>query len=472
MVVNDFSQLPIVDVRGKLMGIISEQTIVRKYHLINGKVPLLDLTVDHCQEPATTLPPDEDIFKALDLLNSVYAIVIVDNGEPHGILTDYDTTRFFRDIAGGLLLVEDIEVTLRKYIEAAFSDEHSTQAALVAAFGTNRQDTTKPAFEYEELSFGQHIQLITTERNWSKFKGVFEPKDLFTRMMKPVGDIRNQLAHFRKRLDIVQQDTLEQVRSWLATRPELNPPHVLQVHPTGVQMTSTMASKEMYSSFQNWLKIQAYEESKTSDIRVTIKDIEALVGKPLPSTAVEHESWWSNDYQNNPQSLTWLEAGWRVGNVNISSGEITFHRTNTALTQLFFTDLLERLKVVRPGITNATKTQPRTWWSFSAGRSGFSFGWAFVQDMLRVELYIDAEEYGESKKFFDKLQEQQAIVEKEFGHPLSWDRLDRRRGCRIFLTEQAKVTDSPEKLEEVKQWAVATMIKFVDVFQSRIKMLS
>jgi predicted transcriptional regulator len=105
MVVNDFSQLPVVDAWGKLMGIISEQTIVRKYRLINGNVSLLDLTVDHCQVPAVTLPPSEDLFKALDLLKNVYAIVIVDNREPCGILTDYDTTYFFREIAGGLLLV-------------------------------------------------------------------------------------------------------------------------------------------------------------------------------------------------------------------------------------------------------------------------------------------------------------------------------------------------------------------------------
>ena len=101
MVANDFSQLPIVDSQGKLFGIISEQSIVRKYRLINGNTSLLDLTVDHCQVLAVTLPLSEDLFKALDLLKNVYAIVIVDNGEPCGILTDYDTTHFFREIAGG-----------------------------------------------------------------------------------------------------------------------------------------------------------------------------------------------------------------------------------------------------------------------------------------------------------------------------------------------------------------------------------
>lgn len=469
MVANDFSQLPIVDSHGKLTGIISEQSIVRKYRLINRNVSLLDLTVDHCQVPAVVLPPSEDLFKAVDLLKNVYAIVIVDNGEPCGILTDYDTTHFFREIAGGLILVQDIEETLRKYIEAAFSKDNPMQAALMFAFGHSRQDTTKPMFEYEQLSFAQHIQLIITERNWPKFKGVFEPKDLFTEMMEPVGEIRNQLAHFRKRLDAIQQDTLEQVRSWLATRPELNLPHASQVHPTSVQVSSAKASKEMYASLEDWLKTQAIEERKLSDIRVSLQDIEALLPEPLPSTAHEHESWWSNDYLNQPQSLAWLRAGWRVRDVNLATQEVIFRRTNSVLMQLFFAELLERLKTARPDITNATRTQPETWWSFSGGRSGFTFGWAFVQDMLRVELYIDVGEG--TKKLFDRLKAQKPSIEGEVGTDLNWDRLEHRRGCRISLTKLAKVTDPQEQLEEVKEWAVSTMIKFVDAFQPRIKNL-
>lgn len=162
MVENDFSQLPVVDSQGKLLGIISEQSIVRKYRLIGRSVSLLDLTVDHCQTTPDVLPPSEDLFKALDLLKNVSAIIIVDNGEPCGILTDYDTTHFFREVAGGLLLIEDIEVTLRKYIEAAFPEDNPMQAALIHAFGY--KDTAKPVVGYNELSFGQHIQLITAEK--------------------------------------------------------------------------------------------------------------------------------------------------------------------------------------------------------------------------------------------------------------------------------------------------------------------
>src|SRR5260370_16641010 len=76
MVANDFSQLPIVDSQEKLSGIISEQSIVRKYRLTNGNVSILDMTVDHSQVPAVVLPPSDNLFKALHLLINVYAITI------------------------------------------------------------------------------------------------------------------------------------------------------------------------------------------------------------------------------------------------------------------------------------------------------------------------------------------------------------------------------------------------------------
>lgn len=143
-------------------------------------------------------------------------------------------------------------------------------------------------------------------------------------MMEPVGKIRNQLAHFRKRLDAIDQDTLEQVRSWLATRPDLNPSYAVQIHPTDTQVASARSSKEMYAGLRDWLKSQLVKEKKLSEIRVTFQDIETLLPEALPSTAHEHESWWSNDDLN----LIWLEAGWRVKDVNLAAEEVTFQRSN------------------------------------------------------------------------------------------------------------------------------------------------
>ena len=287
----------------------------------------------------------------------------MDGKKPIGLLTDYDMTHFFRDVTGGLIQVEDIEVTLRNYIETILPEGNVRDAAIYRQFKSERK--------FDEFTLGEQILLVTNEKNWSRFEEYLGPRELFKEMMKSSKRIRNKLAHFRIRLDPAQRDILEQARYWLSIRPKL-PIDVSQVHPSNGQ------------------KLQAYlkqaEADKKNDVQVNLLDMEELLQSPLPSTAYEHEGWWSNDYLNNPQALIWLKAGWRISDVSISDQRIIFHRTNTVLWQMFFAEMLDRLKSSRPGITNAVKTQPETSWSFSGGRSGFNFGWAFGLDNLRVRV--------------------------------------------------------------------------------------
>jgi CBS domain-containing protein len=478
MIENDFTQLPVVDKDGDLIGIISEQRIIRMYyHLIEG-VSLLDLKVDHCIAPAITLPPDRDLFEALNRLKDkdVFAIVVTKNNKPVGILTDYDMTQFFRDFSEGLIFVEDIEVTLRQHIEKTFPDEHSMMAALMAAFKPDRRDPNRPAKKYEELSFYDYIQLITNERNWPKFKGIFEPTDMFVKLMEPVRETRNNLAHFRGRLNLIQRDALIQALNWLANRPKAEISKVVNVPASAAIAYSTDMAGGNYGSLQNWLQEQ--RKNKEKDIRVKFQDIETLLGESLPPSAKEHRSWWENDYIDNKQSLSWLQAGWRVEDVDLIAGVVTFHRTDDVLRQLFFADVLARLKSVRPDITRTEKALPQSWLNFGAGRTGFGFAWAFTYDvqkkpMLRVELYIDTGEREENDRVFSILHRQRENIEKEIGTTLQWQQLeDTKRGaCRISLARPTKITDPLEELEQAKQWAVNTMLKFVDTFRGRIKKL-
>jgi CBS domain-containing protein len=472
MVEHDYTQLPVVDENGKLLGVVSDDSIIRTYYHSSGTVSLLDLTVDHCQKRAVTLSPESDIFEALDELKNVYAIIIVKDQKPVGILTDYDTTHFFRDLSEGLILVEDIEVTLRQYIEAGFPTENAMQAALLRAFKHDKKDPTRPASEYEELSFGQHIQLITTDENWIKFNDVLGPKSLFVQLMTNVRDARNQLAHFRGRLDPVQYDALLRARDWLAARPKLPLPPGMK--PKTVRITATdflvKRGTGRYRPLEGWLVEQKVH---AKNIRVGFEDIENVLGETLPPAAREHRSWWANDPISNQQSVAWLQAGWRVDDVDLTAGEVTFRQSNSALMQLFFADVLERLKEAGPGITQAKRTFPQSWWSFGAGKTGFSFSWSFTRgNELQVELYIDTGDKAENKAAFDRLYEQRNAIEEQIGVSLSWERLNTKQASRIAARRsETRITDSPDELEKAKQWAVETTLRFVHVFRPQIKEL-
>lgn len=470
MLENDYSQLPVIDDQQRLCGIVSDQSITSMYYQIIDAVSLLDLAVDHCQSPAATIAADSDVLEALERLETEYALVVVDNQRcPQGILTHYDLTRFFRDLSEGLILVEDIEVTLRQYIEAAFTTESAMQAALMRAFRPDKRDPTKPARQYDELSFGEHIQLIVTEDNWANFEFVLGPKPLFSQLMDHVGHARNQLAHFRGRLDPVQHNALSRARDWLGGRPRLhttlnNIQAVVEVPP---QPTN---DEDFAGKFAGLFQFLAGQRGHQGSLGLRFGSIEQLISEPLPNAAREHRSWWSNDPSSDPHALAWLKAGWRVEDVDLAKEEVAFKYTKAALMQVFFTELLARLKQARPGITRATKVSPENWWSFGAGRSGFTLGWVFGgNDTLRVELYIDTGHKEQNKAAFDGLREHAATIEQEIDARLSWERLDNKRASRIALARPAKVTDPPQQIEEAQQWALDTMLKFADVFQPLIR---
>jgi len=230
MLGNSYNQLPVVDENGQLKGLLSFRTILRTYFHTGGKVDLLSLQVSNCQEPAPTLMPADDLLEALNLLRDrqTYGIVIVENNVPVGILTHSDMTAFFRATSELQILVENIELTLRNYIETVFPDEASRNQAIILSLGTDREDKTKPARSYEYLGFMDEMKLITDPDNWDKFQGVLEPKDLFWNLMNQVRVTRNQLAHFRGRPDTVQYDGVRTATDWLETRPKLVMPEVAE----------------------------------------------------------------------------------------------------------------------------------------------------------------------------------------------------------------------------------------------------
>lgn len=475
MLMNNYSQLPVVNKEGDLIGLISESTIANTYFYIGASLSLLEITVDNCMTSPKTISPDSDIFDALNLLDDVYAVVVVKNQKPVGILTDYDTTHFFRDLSEGLIIIEDIEVTLRKYMEAVLSTDNLMDAALMRAFKENKKNQSRPAKEYNELSFGEHIQLIITDENWEKFNDYFAPKVMFTNLMGEVGNIRNQLAHFRGRLEPIQLNALITGRNWLESRPKHrslvnNITGRAEITLEDMKISSSATVSGKYDSLLRWLTIQ--REDGVSRLRVGFNQIESLINQELPESARQHRSWWANDPATHSQAHAWVTAGWVVDDVDFNTEEVNFRHTSKAHYYSFFSDLLARLKTIRPGITQTQKVSLDNWLSFSSGIVGFSFGWVLPKEpIFRVELYIDKGEKDANKAAFEELEKQKAEIEAEIGEKLNWSPLAEARASRIYASMPFGITDPPEKHEIAKKWGMEMMLKFIDVFRPRLRNL-
>ena len=134
----------------------------------------------------------------------------------------------------------------------------------------------------------------------------------------------------------------------------------------------------------------------------------------------------------------------------------------------FFQELIDRLREEHQ-FTNARKGQPQSWYSFSAGKTGFSYGANFNADgQLRVEFYIDPGEQERNKRTFDQLEELKESIESELGEGLLWERLDNRRASRISVRRPGSIDDDPETLDEIRDWMVEKLLAFKRVFGPRL----
>jgi len=117
MIEKDYSYLPIVDADEELIGMVSEQTLLRRYYHLTDKALLFSLHVKDCQSPAVTLSAEADIFDALPRLETAGAVIVLRDKKPIGIVTDFDSGQFFHRYSEGIMLCQDIEVSLRRHIE-------------------------------------------------------------------------------------------------------------------------------------------------------------------------------------------------------------------------------------------------------------------------------------------------------------------------------------------------------------------
>ncbi|WP_148253619.1 DUF7662 domain-containing protein [Aidingimonas lacisalsi] len=74
-------------------------------------------------------------------------------------------------------------------------------------------------------------------------------------------------------------------------------------------------------------KLSAYLESLSgSEWHAGFRQLESILGFTLPASARRHSAWWANDARQGRQAMTWLSAGWRIGDLNLTGETVTFYR--------------------------------------------------------------------------------------------------------------------------------------------------
>jgi len=541
MLEHDFSQLPVVSNSHTLEGMITSDSILRAASFF--RISPVELKVSHAVTKTKTCRIDDELSDLLSGLQDNNAMPIVDkHNMPKAIITSYDTAEYFRYRAEDIMLAEDIEMALRDRIitshqdETGEIDEYALNQSIQAIVPSNRQQRNKfkralcsyinqvnneqrhalnneiadsvfaqdleqsaHSKPFHKLTLGEFIQIF--RQCWPEHQENFNDisQGAMFRLLDSARDTRNDIAHFRavtpqkrdqlrfcasfleqhRPVDLIELESLKNrkgISQNLEDRPltdvNANVPNNIGSAPIDEEIDE---NDSRYAPLAVWLQSQ-----NSNKLACTFSEIEAIIADELPSSAHRHRSWWGNDGVGSSQSIQWLEAGWRVSNVNISARRVVFSQISDRQGKYihFFSQLQEKLQHVEPLIiTPRTNPQGRNWFTISAqskkDESDGSFWLSFSfthRARFRIEFYIDEPKIEDSKLIFNLLYEQKKEIETNLGFSLSWERLDKKRASRVACYRaDSSITNSEKALLQIQDWAIVILPKFYDALFPKVR---
>lgn len=138
------------------------------------------------------------------------------------------------------------------------------------------------------------------------------------------------------------------------------------------------------------------------------------------------------------------------------------------LRHKFWAQLIETAKARRA--MHATRQPTKDHWlGAGAGRSGVVFNLMVWKDAAGFELSIHTGNPAENKRIFDHLHAQKDAIEREFGHPLDWKRLDDKDTCRIVHESVPKgIREDPSAWPAIHERMIEDVERFAKVVKPLI----
>lgn len=537
MTENDFSQLPVINDDKKPEGMITYESILRAEKIF--KVEMSTLCVIDAMVKVEVFHPEDDLFDLLNRLKENNAVLIIDNDKKLlGIVTSYDTNEFFRRRSEDIMMLEDIEGMLKDLINAAHTNVKNGEVDLsklrnsineISPNGKIRKqfekgirkymglmgqpdfyvdpsilDASLTAFEIKErpqeldqLTLYEFNLLFLTQWDFYSTKlGIGINRGTISQLLDDIRESRNQLAHFRGELSSEQRERIRFCADWLTRHqlPQITPNNVIEpavdvdiklggwlkpVEDKNINSIDIIpADEETKVLSSRYLPLAEYLSSipgKQAFIKLTLEQIEKIIQGDLPASAYSHRSWWANDSVGHVQSKQWLEVGWRVSYINLTSQVITFNRIveREKAYIKFYSKLIKELEK-RKNFPLKEVTPDGQGWIIvamypvgSPMRSYFNF--SFSRDQrFRVELYIDTGDKAINKIIYDSLYEIKNDIQSRLDEKLEWERMDEKRASRVALYHPGKITDSEDKLQGLRFWAAENMETFFSTIATEL----
>jgi len=182
MLMNDFSQLPVVTSPRDVKGVIS-------WKLIGSRLALGRSCqfVRECMDPPHTVGIQTSLFAAIEII-AVHDYVLVQAADRtiSGIVTASDLSQQFRFLAEPFLLVGEIENNIRRLIHGKFTADELRSVV---------QEDDRDVDGVVDLTFGEYQRLLESDSRWAKLRLKIDRREFVARLDE-VREIRNDVMHF------------------------------------------------------------------------------------------------------------------------------------------------------------------------------------------------------------------------------------------------------------------------------------
>lgn len=185
MLLNNYSQLPVVSGPKNCIGYISWETI--GHRLVCGEVDLEAMVKDYVDPEIAVIKDSTPLLKAIKkIYEHDFVVVINDVKDICGLVTTYDISSTFLEITEPFLLLEQIETKIRQLLGGKILLEHIQELC---------KDEDRKVEWIDDLTFGEYLEILKRPEYWEKLQ-LKVSKNLLIAQLDNVRKIRNRIMHF------------------------------------------------------------------------------------------------------------------------------------------------------------------------------------------------------------------------------------------------------------------------------------
>lgn len=156
----------------------------------------------------------------------------------------------------------------------------------------------------------------------------------------------------------------------------------------------------------------------------------------------------------------WEKSAGNAGSTTTETGE---------LYRAFYQKLIDELRE-KHHFTNARLGQPQSWYSFTSGTKGCTYGCSFARGAkVRAEIYIDTVNKETNKEILKAFELRKAELNIEFGEELTFEELPTKKASRIAVYRDGDIYADSQNLVDIKAWCIEKLLKFRQVFSNKLK---